>query len=464
MSTLPDLTVGRISTPPSAPQEIERAVLQIKIPAIDDHLVPSEIFAKQVSPTVLHSECRSNSSPAKTNLEKPELPKVPKKHLKQIAAYLFGEIGISDIRISKENYKSFLKSVKILDLALRQMRIQLDQNRSSYALRTLCIIASEGELSTFEAYTKSIDAKHYENLFSPISEEYASKAENYVPERVRLHSTALQNYVISSLQLSRRLGAPFPTVYALRGNSGVGKSRAATQDQDFRKGLDENGDAVGALNPDTVKNMLRTHAVTNKQVHIEGASLNRKIAKELFAKARNNSFIIDERLSTLENVKPLIELTEKRKGVIVFKDIDAPLMVSCFRVLGRDINKDPCLPFEPISWGFKAIREQRKALLQLLVNHSNVQRYDLYVTSKDNQSGLACQKNGVDFKVLNRSLMAEALNANVETEIQQTAKTVITRDLIAQLSPFGIKAEKLSEYIGYTIEDALKIHASKLPD
>jgi hypothetical protein len=434
-------------------------------PPTDGILKPTAIFKSSSAKPI------QQLSPVKISVNEADLegdlPRVDPEHRKLITDYLLGKTTISTLNITKSNCKEFLRSIKIIDLDLDRFessRKDFQKGRSTYELRTLCIMASEGTMPTYEAYTRSINPDYFKNPFSKEAMEYAAKEENYVPERVRLHARVTQNYVIQALQLSRRLSSSEPTIYALRGNTAAGKSSKAKLDKEFQKGLDEGGEATGSLNPDTIKFFLRKNidGVTNQQIHAEGCGVWTQINGELLTKTKSTSYIIDERLAKAESLSKCTKSAEKQKGSVVLKDIDAPLMLSCLRVLSRDVRLDPCVPYGPIASGYAETRQYRGSIIEVVKNNPLIKQYDLYVTAEDGQSILTCQKRDGVFTILNEKLYQKATTYDKgETETVKTTK--ISKELIGEFKPFGLKTETLEGYIGLTIEQALLKHSLKTP-
>ncbi|MBM3201508.1 MAG: hypothetical protein FJZ56_03770 [Chlamydiae bacterium] len=395
------------------------------------------------------------------------LPQIDPTLRQGIMNYLTGNGLAKEIIIDENTCHSVLHALKVIDLELEQNHaLKKSLPLSTYELRTRCLIASKGTMPSFQAYTKSIDPKYYDNPFSTSSRTYASNSNNYIPERVKVHAQVLSKYVIDSFALSRRFNNETPTVYALRGNTGVGKSYVAKTDSDIVKGVDSSGEIKGAFNPDTVKAMLRhrVDGITNQQIHLEGAELGGTIAKEIKNKALGLSIVADERANH-PVISSLIETCASTNKKLVIRDIDAPLMVSMIRVLHRDEKSEPCVPFEPIASGLLSLRADRKKVIETVVDSDVVTDYQLFVTHPNGRSGLAARKlnNATEncpenFEVVDQELYDYALSlGQAEEEIQEAKSLHFNQDLYSEYQKrHKIKGNSSSDnnnYYGSKIED-----------
>lgn len=416
------------------------------------------------------------ASPKEVSLAEGELPKINVEYKAKLIQYMQGSLPASELKITEENCGEVLQAVKVLDLELDRKvgsRRGFGLKFSSYELRTRCLVASKGKMPSFEAYTKSVDPKYFENPFSSVSREYASHEENYVPERVGLHAQLTMKYLSDMSGLSKRFNNEEPTMYALSGNTAVGKSFMAKSDEEFMRGVDESGEATGALNPDTMKALLRkdVDGVTNQQIHIEGFAMNRKLADELHGKALQTSMVIDERLGTVSGTKDLIATAERTGKKLVIKDIDAPLAVSALRVLGRDVRKDPCVPFGPIAGGYKSIRAQRAAVIDLVVKSPQVKSYELSVMDESGRSGVAARKipatktEPATLEIVDKELFDYALSGQekAERDIEALKTARVDSSLYGKYAGKGVKTESLKPFVGCSMEAALEQHSLALP-
>lgn len=412
-------------------------------------------------------------SPKEISLKEGDLPAIPENHRTLIKGYLRGDVTIDDVvnqlGLTKDSTKEILKSIKIMDLEFDRLSSQdksaLNYTNSTYELRTLCLQASEGEMNTYEAYTKSIKPEYFANQFSPIAREYASHEYNYIPERCRDHARVSQNYAVEMMQLSRRLDLPSRVFYCIGGNCGVGKSRCAKMDAEFSKGVVD-GEIVGALSLDTLKGKLRkgVDKVTNQQVHAEGWVLAQKLALELETKAVKASVVVDERLGTASAIKQIADVAEKTDAKLRYKDIDGSLLVSALRVIGRDIKTEPCMPYNPISSGQKTLRQQRKDVIEIASTNPVFESYQLFVADEIGNQVLAAEKKEGSFVVYNQTLFDKSMEIPSDKELEEIYTQVISDTFIAEVSQLkGINTTTLEQYKGLTIGEALEQHSKELP-
>jgi hypothetical protein len=418
----------------------------------------------------------SSRSPREVSLAEGKLPDLDPEFRTNLIGYLQGVKPASTLGINADTYQGVLEGIKVFDLELDRdpsLRKTLNLKNSTYELRTRCLVASEGRMPTFEAYTKSAKREYFDNPFSVAAREYASHEENFVPERVALHAQVAMRFATDMIGLSKRFGNDEPTIYALSGNTAVGKSFTAKHDPDFIRGVDEKGEAKGALNPDTVKALLRrgVDGITNQQIHIEGFAINAKLAAELKSKALQTSMVLDERLGTVPAITDLVEMARKSGKKLVLKDIDAPLQVSALRVLGRDVKVDPCVPFGPIASGYLAICRDRAEVLQVVLKSPEIESYELFVMDESGRSGFAARKvpatetKPARLEILDEELYAYALGGEkrAEEEINSLRTAVLSDSLFKAFEGKGLSKKPLEHYEGMTVGDALLKHSLKLP-
>jgi hypothetical protein len=402
-----------------------------------------------------------------------ELPAIPESHRALIEGYLCGKASLKEVfdkdEITRSNVKEFLKSVKVVDLEFdrlsREEKIEKKYSESSYALRTVCAQLSEGRIHTFEAYTRSINPIYFADPWSKEAQEYANEPSNYIPQRQREHVKIVEDLAIEMMALSRRLGPEKRTIFCLAGNMAVGKTSTAKRDPEFAKGLVE-GKMVGVLAPDLVKDCLKKGVpkISSFQVHIEGCLLETRLATELKEKAVETSIVIDRRLGAKDCLSPLLNVASDTGKKVQYKDIDADLMVSAMRVLGRDVAKDPCPPFESVAYGFKIARQNRREIIEIMRSKDVVEKYELYSTGPQGEKVLVAEKSQGKWVVANEREFAQVTKPPQDQEIDQVAKIVIDAALLEKYRDFpGVKTKALQAYQGMTIEDALDQHSHELP-
>lgn len=435
------------------------------------NMLPSNFFSRSV-PSSGSSTFVLRSSPSAISFNEGELIDPCPELSSAISAYLRGEAHLDSISIDESNSQLVLNTLKYVDLRNdrldRQARKAMQLQNTTYELRTLCLQASNGKMQSFEAYTKSMNPKYFDNPFSPISRAYAAYSDNYIPERVALHAMVLRQYTIEIHALAQRYDqTQQPVIYALRGNTATGKTWSAKNDPECRQGLDENGEMVGSLATDRVKGLLRKNVnrVTNQQIHFEGAALNGRITGEMRRKAVGSTMIVDELLKFSTDIQSLIHDAKNSGKTLVIKDLDAPLAISALRVLTRDVNTEPCAPMTAIEMGLLAIRENRKEVLNQALASPTVSRYELHVMSQTGRTGLAAFKqingeNGV-LKIVDPELFQTAMgdSAASQAEIQELKGKTVGE--LASRFPGKVNTEKLKPYLDLPIDQAL-LHRSKI--
>ena len=227
---------------------------------------------------------------------------------------------------------------------------------SSYELRTAILEFCSPFMTTSEAYTKTLDSRKFKDR------NFLKNSSNWVPERTAFQAKIVANQLVLAAGLSKRLNHYVPSVWAVRGNTGSGKTTAVKNDPLFRQAIDDNGEMSGNLDPDIFKFYLKRKKISeknaflgNSQVHEEGVALFNAFKNGLKKDASNSSAIVEARLSTIEDFElNVLKPARKRHGEVLLLDIESPLLTSLNRVLARDpFGKDPCPPVSDIIKGYK---------------------------------------------------------------------------------------------------------------
>jgi hypothetical protein len=178
-----------------------------------------------------------------------------------------------------------------------------------------------------------------------------------------------------------------PAIYALRGNTAVGKTRMVTsQIPALRAALDKSSD--GIVNPDQFKPPLRSNgnqSLNSAQVHAESCVLADRLEDELksmkTADGAAASFLVDKRLARASESAHYALMASSTSRKLVLCDIDAPLENSLVGVLERDTKgADPIPPYQIVSDGFSAVRTDRGAVIDQSINNPQLGTYQLYST------------------------------------------------------------------------------------
>jgi len=395
--------------------------------------------------------------------ERPAHPEM----MQMVSSYCLGALAIDDLKINKDNFHDFLYAIKCHDLKTRNKAEVKHYKQSTYALRSKCLEASAGSMMTFEAYTWSINPEDFSSPYSAKSRAYASDITNYLAERQGLHAKITMGHVAEMAAMSDRFDSPEPILFALGGNTAVGKSFMAKNDMDFKKGIDDHGDASGALNPDTIKARLRfgQNHISNQQIHVEGYSLASKISAELHAKAIKSTMVVDRRLGDSNEINELIQLANHSGKKIIYKDIDAPLLLSCLRVLCRDIKKEPAVSFDVLASGYINMRGQRQNILDIVRQNATIKHYQLYVTDTEGHAALAAEKNQGVWQVIDQRLydLALAGASQASQEVDDLKSLVLTPAVYQRYLTMGISQDQLQQYSGLSMVEAMTRHSMSLP-
>lgn len=379
--------------------------------------------------------------------------------------FLQGKKELDALPISEQNSLDYLTAVKLWEHAMALVNLKKHGDDSfevsSYSLRTR--ICEKGGLPTHQVYTKTLDPAEFENW------EFLEKQSNWIPERARLHAKIVEVNFIKALDLSRRLNTETPSVWAIRGNTGAGKTYTLTHDDDFSAALDEKGEVSGAINPDTFKGFLKneTPTISHVQIHKEGSALSYQYGQAIMQEALRATMIIDMRLVKYEHVRnEVIKQAEFKHGHAMLMDIDTPLVTSMNRVLVRTLEgEDPIVPLEVIKQGYEDLRSERSRVLKEVQENETIALYKFYITDESGKQRLAAKKENGTFQVV--SGMEHALDVATkkptEDEVDALINQVIDKNYIkAAIERDHICESKIGmiqQWEGLTVKEALARHA-----
>jgi hypothetical protein len=305
---------------------------------------------------------------------------------------------------------------------------------------------------------------------------YLKDPANWSPERAALHDQLLAGALADARAFAEAVQGE-PTIYAMRGNTAAGKSRAiqgniaalegptaATADRKHR-----------AVNPDNFKQDLIAHteggAMTTQQVHEESAALAARLEDKLAGMRTADgkapaSILIDKRLAFSDDVQELIETAKSTGRQLNVYDVDAAFEVSLAGVLERRPDgPDPLPPFHIVANGFTAVRSDRREIISMFRADPTLGTYELYGTTPNGGKQRVAQVVDGKLTVLNRSMFDDITVPPVEAP-EVFGRRAITEDAIRQITA-GLTAERaakvrsaLTPYLGYTWRAALDAHAS----
>jgi ankyrin repeat protein len=385
----------------------------------------------------------------------------------KILDYLNGASDMEHIGITRENGREHLTIIKKIDLAIAELvksnGCRLNFGRTTYDLRTHILRLCSPSMQTAEAYTKAADCDkitHY---------TYLKNHEVWISERVGIHAKLIANQYALVVALSKRLKPGECEVSAIRGGTGVGKSRHLTKR--FSYALDSNGELSGCLSPDVIKAAIKQQSIScyglhlvNTQVYAEATALFALFQQAVSSQALRLSIVTDTRLISMEYFESsVIGPAQLRKGSALLLDVDAPLEASILRVLTRDpYGKDPCVPLQAVIDGFVEIRANRGVFIDRIQADSTIKTYKLYCTDEKGQKVLAAKKTKNAFAVLNKEILINSLKKPSTQAIKQTIKTIITPELIERAIAAKMvsqsKRKCLERWNGKTLAHAMARH------
>ncbi len=333
----------------------------------------------------------------------------------------------------------------------------LSQNRNIDTARVFCPIDTEG-------LSKDKKREIYDN------------PENWDETRRLLHEKLKIENIQKALDLSRRLEIanpkiPPPTIFALRGSPGAGKTTSLRRGNEMFRGiLDENGQPSGSLAPDVFKGPLKEKGnLSSNQVHAESTMLGRIVKKEV--SNANTSVVFDKLMNENADIEEMIESAIETNRKIAIMDIDVPLELSAVRVLGREKGgADPNITFEGVEQGFRGIRQNREAAHKILdSNPKLVSGYVLMaydIESRQSVEVAMWDDEAGNVRILEgKENLAKQSIEDPEEETERIKNTVITEEYIKNFTttyfdeksqPFAEKtAQTLRQYLGKTISMAL---------
>lgn len=310
----------------------------------------------------------------------------------------------------------------------------------------------------------------------PARWKYLEDPEHWLPERRALHEQLLAEAKAEAQRFAdvqAEQGGP-PTIYAMRGNTAVGKSRAAKNDiGELQNAVKATGD-MRSVNPDNFKVRLMTaggRSFTSAQVHSESSMLASRLESDLqgvrTSDGRVGSIMIDKRLATVEDVRHYAQMAKRTGRRLSLYDVDAPLEVSLAGVLERAPGgPDPLPEYNVVGDGFDAVRANRRAVMKVFQNDPALGTYELYVTRSDGNKVLVVRIANGTTDILDADLLAEAL-ADPGEAVVMAAQRVITDKLIDDVvrdlpvERATIVRRTLQRHRGQTWKEALDRHSAE---
>ena len=305
---------------------------------------------------------------------------------------------------------------------------------------------------------------------------YKDDPSHWSPQRQALHEKLLTQAKADALAFAEAAPKGEPTLYAMRGNTAAGKTRAVANNVPELAGTMKVTSSLGkrAVNPDAFKQQLMTadgQNLTSSQVHAESSMLADRFQQQMLdtkgADGKPVSMLIDKRLATLGDVQTYANLAKATGRKFVLYDVEAPLEASLAGVLERQPGgADPLPPFEVIANGFKAIHENRGQVVGLFESDATLGSYELFGTKPTGERvPVASVKNGA-LTVSDAELYQSAI-AGPDAIPEIVGKSRVTEAAIQQFTkdvPGDRKAmtqNLLRKYLNWTWRDALDAHAKE---
>jgi hypothetical protein len=297
-------------------------------------------------------------------------------------------------------------------------------------------------------------------------------------ERQALHTQLLAKARADAQKFADAAESGEPTLYAMRGNTAAGKTRAVSGSVPELSGaMAKTKDApYRAVNPDAFKPDLMAATpggATSTQVHAESSILATRHEKQLMDLKTSDgkeagSILIDKRLANVADVQHYAKMAKDSGRKFVLYDVDAPLEVSLAGVLERQPGgADPLPPFEIVASGFRAVRENRGPVIDLFLDGKIDGEYQLFATKPNGERVPIASVKNQSLSVLDPQLYSE-VTAHPGNAHRVLATKRITEESIQQLTA-GLDAARaikvgniLRRYLGWTWQAALDAHSTDM--
>lgn len=349
-----------------------------------------------------------------------------------------------------------LELVKIIDFAIDE---QLGHKPAwilctynTYGIRST-ILKFCPFMTTAEAFTKTLDPVKMKDR------NYLSNPLNWHASRAFLHLNILTNQQEKMKQAHAQISQK-PHVWAVRGNTGSGKTHLLTHDPIFK-----NHPEI-YLSPDDIKFLLKCDPpFTNSQVHDEGVALFNRFKNSQMA----GNLLLEGRFSSFEDLETgVLDLARKRNSAVSIVDIEVPLTTSLNRVLARDpFGEDPCPPLRDIVKGYKDGILYRRKMIENIRNDPTVQSYKLYQKDIWGVSHLVAEKQDGKFIVHLPGRLEACCALPSDDRIESLLAEPINADYVNHAVARGdipeASKEMLETWMGIPIGDAVKMHITGQP-
>lgn len=403
------------------------------------------------------------------------LPPTYDKHgkLKEIKfSYLDNKSNQQEYNLTPKNVLPFLKNLKDEDKQLYYQGI----HTNSYDLRKLAFVMANQDdnlkLKSYHAFTYDDTFKIINKTFVPdqtIEQNwvtYLDTQAHWLPERYKLHQQikhqALKDITKLSDQINQQrqiAGQTTPAIIMFRGNSCSGKSSVLMKNTCTNI-------AIGAINPDTYKNILKNDLIVDHQIvfdqyliHHEGALIAHQLINH--PDTQDKSIVIDKRHIYQKDYEE-IKAMEIRKGAqkrqLEIKISDSPLELCLTRILNRDpYDLSPCVHYQALADGHRGLRDANLAIIndaqkhdwikvEFQINHNQTDDVTIYSNDQLQSPNMMIEQQG-DSLIL-RYINLNTLNHNQRpstTKIDQMVLVILP--LLKALNPDSQKEIKLAREI-----------------
>lgn len=330
-----------------------------------------------------------------------------------------------------------------------------------YQQRTEQLIASDGEMTTLDAYT------HTDVSGAPW--DIAADPNNWIEERQAFQEKVIGDATAEAI-LKAKGQTDVATIHAMRGNTGAGKSRLK------RSGLipELANDNIPVINPDDFKPTIISEAepgkITHNQAHWEASMMSDRLKDNLLNNEEVSSILVDKRLGSPDEVIRLREEASKHNKKLNVYDVDAPLEMSLLGVLLREPGgNDPIVPFDVVTGGYSSARNNRQEIIQYFEDNPDIGKYELYGSTPDGNKYLVSVTENGKTNVIDKEAYIR-LTSNSDLEIAEISDEPISSETIQKItanlpdSDFKEKSiQTLNANRGKTWKQALDDHGKSGP-
>ncbi len=312
----------------------------------------------------------------------------------------------------------------------------------------------------------------------PARWSYIEDPKHWKPARAALHARLISKAVEQARQFADAAQKGEPTIYAMRGNTAAGKTRAVSGTVPELAGPMAKTKELPhrSVNPDNFKADLvkETPGMTSTQVHSESSMLATRLERELLDMKTSDgkelgSILIDKRLASVDDVLAYQKMAKESGRKFVLYDVDAPLEVSLAGVLERQPGgADPLPAFDIVAGGFRGVRKDREPVMKLFTDPA-FGDYTLFATKSSGERVEVVSMVGGKETVKDAELFADVMAGDAAAMSEALAKKRITSDAIDQVTkdlPADRKTkvgEILGKYEGWTWRAALDAHSAEKP-